>query len=147
MWVIRHQAKQPGHLHRHPLQGRLMLIWFNSLGQTCAHTILHPIAAVCNADVNLSGSADVHMLDFRGFSAPCYEAYSGPSTYKRKGGPTALQWKRIWHDGQLCLRESNTVDDCLQRQIAKKSLQIENRSSSCQGWSLHAFETWHFICD
>ena len=28
-----------------------------------------------------------------------------------------------------------------------KNLQIENQSSSCQRWSLHAFQTSHFICD
>ena len=42
---------------------------------------------------------------------------------------------------------SNTLDDHLQRQIAKKYLQIENLSSSCQRWSLwYGFQTKHFIC-
>ena len=34
-----------------------------------------------------------------------------------------------------------TKEDC------SKNLQIENRSSSCQRWSLHGFQTSHFICD
>ena len=33
-----------------------------------------------------------------------------------------------------------TKEDCL------KNLRIENRSSSCQCWSLHGFQTLHFIC-
>ena len=33
-----------------------------------------------------------------------------------------------------------TKEDC------SKNLQIENRSSSCQRWSLHGFQTSHFIC-
>ena len=41
-----------------------------------------PVAAVCHADVDLPGSAGAHMLDFRGFSAPCYEAYPDPYTSK-----------------------------------------------------------------
>ena len=79
MWVIRNQAEPLGHLHCHP-RGRLMRIGFNSWGHTCqcANTGSHPIAAVAHADVNLSGSAGAHMLDFRGSSAPCYEAYPGP---------------------------------------------------------------------
>ena len=74
-----------------------MLIGFksNSRGRTCAHTVSHPMAVMCHADVNLSGSAGVQMLDFRGFSTPCYEAYPG---CKRNGGPIVLPWKRIWHD-------------------------------------------------
>ena len=77
MWVIRHQAEPLGQLHRRPRRGRLIrigIIGLNSRGRTCAHTVSHPIAAVCHADVNLPGSAGAHMLDFRGFSAPCYEA-------------------------------------------------------------------------
>ena len=58
------------------------------------------IAVVCLVDVNHLGSAGAHMLDFRGFSALCFEAYPGPCTYTRNGGPIVLQWKRIWHDGQ-----------------------------------------------
>ena len=34
-----------------------------------------------------------------------------------------------------------TKEDC------SKSLQIENRSSFCQRWSLRGFQTSHFICD
>ena len=34
-----------------------------------------------------------------------------------------------------------TKEDC------SKNLQIENRSSSCQRWSLHGFQTSHFICN
>ena len=64
-----------------------MLIGFNSRRRTYAHTVSHPIAAVCHTDVNHLGSAGAHMLDFRGFSAPCYEAYPGPYTHKRNGGP------------------------------------------------------------
>ena len=28
-----------------------------------------------------------------------------------------------------------------------KNLQIENQGLSCQHWSLHGFQTWHFICN
>ena len=31
--------------------------------------------------------------------------------------------------------------------IAKKYIKIENRSLSCQCWSLHGLQTWLFICD
>ena len=41
---------------------------------------------------------------------------------------------------------SYTVDECLQTKIAQKNLQIKNWSSSCQRWSLHGFQTSHFIC-
>ena len=30
---------------------------------------------------------------------------------------------------------------------SSKKILIENRSSSCQRWSLHGFQTSHFICD
>ena len=43
--------------------------------------------------------------------------------------------------GQEHSRWIFTKEDC------SKNLQIENRSSSCQYWSLHGFQTWHFICD
>ena len=33
------------------------------------------------------------------------------------------------------------------RADCSRNLQIENRSSSCQRWSLHAFQTSHFICN
>ena len=37
---------------------------------------------MCHADVILPGSAGAHMLYFRGFSAPSYEAKPGPYTFK-----------------------------------------------------------------
>ena len=39
---------------------------------------------------------------------------------------------------------SNTV---VTKADCSKNLQIENRSSSCQRWSLHGFQTSHFICN
>ena len=42
---------------------------------------------------------------------------------------------------------NNAASDCSQRLIAKINLQIENRSSSCQCWSIHGFQASHFICD
>ena len=43
--------------------------------------------------------------------------------------------------GQLHNRWMFAKADC------SKNLQIENRSSPCQRWSLYGFQTSHFICD
>ena len=50
---------------------------------------------------------------------------------------TSEQWElRTWNLDKLL-----TKADC------SKNLQIENRSSSCQCWSLNGFQTSHFICN
>ena len=65
-------------------------------------------------------------------------------------GASAAHWPRKSENWELEIEDrslrlsygwlvSNTADDCLQRQIAQKKIQIENWSSSYQGWSLHSF--------
>ena len=95
MWAIRHQAEPLGHLHRQPRRGCLMRIGFDSRGPTCARTVSHPIAAVCHADVKLSGSRARTCSTSRGISAPCYEAYPAHVHEKgteEPGGPIVLKW-------------------------------------------------------
>ena len=82
------------HIHSQPLQASLILIGFNSRGLTCAHTVLHSTATVCHADVtgNHLGSAGAHILDFRGFSTPCYEPNRDHTHVERKGRSTVAWW-------------------------------------------------------
>ena len=42
---------------------------------------------------------------------------------------------------------SNTLDVYKDKLLKKSDLQIENRSSSCQYWSLYGLQTKHFICN